>query len=392
MKPFTLLSSALALSLAEAYLVAPPGTAAPGASSQCSEWIEMSYGLTCAIIERIYGITAAEFEAWNPYVTQLGSSCKMLVGFDYCVQINFVSVSVSTSTRTTLVPPSTWVPGNTATPTVSATTTEDTTTTTSVTRTTPSMTSSSGTSTTTLTPTQSGMASNCNSFYLVAADDSCYDIATSHGTTPDQFYDWNPAVGSDCAGLWPDYYVCVGIPGSSTSVSTRMTSASATSTTTSGNGISTPTPIQSDIVSDCDSFYLVVADDGCYDVAKSNGITTAQFYAWNPSVGSDCAGLWPDYYVCVGTAGSSIISTSTTKTPPTTTSAGNGISIPTPTQSGVASNCNNFYLVVADDGCYDIATSHGITPAQFYAWNPAVGSDCAGLWPDYYVCVGTTAS
>lgn len=47
-----------------AYLVAPDGTAAPGASTDCSEWVQDSYDLTCAIVEEFYGITEAEYEQW----------------------------------------------------------------------------------------------------------------------------------------------------------------------------------------------------------------------------------------------------------------------------------------------------------------------------------------
>jgi hypothetical protein len=50
--------------------------------------------------------------------------------------------------------------------------------------------------------------------------------------------------------------------------------------------------------------------------------------------------------------------------------------------------CKVFYYVVADDGCWAIANSYGILLDDFYAWNPAVKTDCSGLWPDYYVCVG----
>lgn len=87
----------------------------------------------------------------------------------------------------------------------------------------------------------------------------------------------------------------------------------------------------------------------------------------------------------MGIIGSS--GTTTTKTTTTTTS-GNGVATPTPTQSGMVSNCKKFYLVVSGDGCYDIAAAAGIALSDFYAWNPAVGDTCAGLWPNYYVCVG----
>lgn len=79
-----------------------------------------------------------------------------------------------------------------------------------------------------------------------------------------------------------------------------------------------------------------------------------------------------------------------TSTEPTPTTSSTGVETPTPTQSGIDSNCTNFYKVVKDNGCYAIATDHGITPAEFHEYNPAVKKDCSGLWPDYYVCVGVT--
>jgi hypothetical protein len=59
-----LLVSIFVIPFVEAYLVSPPGVAAPGADADCSEWVEQSYGLTCAIIEEFYGMTEAQFEAW----------------------------------------------------------------------------------------------------------------------------------------------------------------------------------------------------------------------------------------------------------------------------------------------------------------------------------------
>ncbi|KAH8598447.1 hypothetical protein B0O99DRAFT_738710 [Bisporella sp. PMI_857] len=109
MKLSHLLSSAVvALPLVGAYLVSPDGTAAPGTTSACSEWVQDSYSLTCAIIERFYGMTEAQFEEWNPSVTQLGSGCTLISGLYYCVQINYSTMSTLptglpiTSTSTTL--------------------------------------------------------------------------------------------------------------------------------------------------------------------------------------------------------------------------------------------------------------------------------------------------
>lgn len=61
---------------------------------------------------------------------------------------------------------------------------------------------------------------------------------------------------------------------------------------------------------------------------------------------------------------------------------------PTPYQTGMATNCNKFHMVVSGDECGTIATSAGITLANFYLWNPAVGSTCATLDLGDYVCIG----
>ncbi|KAH1496588.1 hypothetical protein LV164_003899 [Aspergillus fumigatus] len=75
----------------------------------------------------------------------------------------------------------------------------------------------------------------------------------------------------------------------------------------------------------------------------------------------------------------------------TTTSTANAtvpsVSTPAAVQSGIVSDCTEFYKAIAGDGCYAIATAHDITLAQFIAWNPAVNSDCSGLWVDEYYCV-----
>lgn len=167
------------------------------------------------------------------------------------------------------------------------------------------------------------------------------------------------------------------------SPSTITTTPTIKSSSTTGNGIATPTPTQSGMVSNCNKFYFVVSGDGCYDIAASYGISLANFYAWNPAVGTSCATLYPDFYVCVGIMGSSPTSTP----PPNTTKPGNGISTPTPTQSGMTDHCKSFHLVVSGDTCYDISAAAGISLSNFYAWNPSVGSSCATLQLSVYVCV-----
>lgn len=62
-----------------------------------------------------------------------------------------------------------------------------------------------------------------------------------------------------------------------------------------------------------------------------------------------------------------------------------------PTQPNISPKCNAFHLVVAGDGCWAIANTYKISLADFYTWNPSVGSDCSALWTEYNVCVGVSA-
>ncbi|KAH2017019.1 hypothetical protein KXV70_003077 [Aspergillus fumigatus] len=117
--------------------------------------------------------------------------------------------------------------------------------------------------------------------------------------------------------------------------------------------------------------------DYCEGIVTAYGnFTLSQFYQWNPAVKTDCSGLQAGYFVCIGVAGS------------TTTTTSNPHS---PQQTGIAANCNKYYFVEIGDGCAAIASTYGITLADFYSWNPAVGTSCQSLQAGYYVCVGVSA-
>ncbi|KAI1194415.1 carbohydrate-binding module family 50 protein [Nemania serpens] len=227
----------------------------------------------------------------------------------------------------------------------------------------PSTTSSTtGNGVSTPSPVQTGIASNCNKFYYVQDGDTCSVIAAMYGITVAQFYAWNPAAGSTCATLGLHDYVCVGTLDATGTTTTTTASTTTTTTTRPGNGISTPTPSDR--------------------IVAAYGISLLNFYTWNPAVGSSCTTLIPGDYVCVG-----IITPSAT-----TTTSGIGISTPTPAQTGIATNCNRFYLVQPGDACDTIVAKYGIALNNFYAWNPAVGSSCTTLIPGDYVCIGVIGS
>lgn len=100
-----------------------------------------------------------------------------------------------------------------------------------------------------------------------------------------------------------------------------------------------------------------------------------------------CTNIFADYYYCVGAPGETKPPTTTTSTKPTTPA--NGITTPTPIQSGMTGNCNKFDDVQAGDTCDVIAAKYNVPLSSFYSWNPAVGSSCASLDVGDYVCVST---
>lgn len=233
---------------------------------------------------------------------------------------------------------------------------------------------------TTPTPTQPNMVDNCDAFHFVKTNENCDDIAKQYGITPAQFLSYNPSVGETCSAMWANVYVCVSIIGSEPSPTTSIQKPTSTIT----NGVSTPTPAQPGMISDCNKFYFVKSGDTCASIALANNLSQTQFNNYNPSVGTNCNGLWLNAYVCVGR-----ISATPIVTPkPTTTKVGNGVATPTPIQDSMVSNCNKFHFVSTTTTCQSILDTYKITLAQFTKWNPSAGSGCQNLWGNTYACVG----
>ncbi len=140
------------------------------------------------------------------------------------------------------------------------------------------------------------------------------------------------------------------------------------------------------MVSDCNKFHKVETGQVCQQIADLYGIGLGNFDTWNPRVNVDCSGLWANAYVCVGVIGHTAPTSTTLKT--STTARGNGVATPTPTQPGMVGNCKTFHKVVSGDTCRDIIDNAKITLAQFYSWNPSVGSSCEYLQLGVYACIG----
>ncbi|KAJ5165060.1 uncharacterized protein N7500_006890 [Penicillium coprophilum] len=303
----------------------------PGMIETCNKFHLVSSGDDCGTIASKYGISRADFLAWNSGV---GAGCGSL-WLDYYVCVSIVGSKPSTTTSPTS-------PTN---------------------------------GVTTPTPIRPGMVANCDKFHMVVDGDECRALANSNGITLDQLVTWNPEVKADCSGLWLGYYICVKVIG------VKPTATTTTGPTQPTNGVATPTPILPGMVANCDKFHMVVDGDQCGNIAQKYGISQSQFTKWNPQVGSGCSGLWLGYYVCVKTIGTTPTITTTT------TTTGNGITTPTPTRPGIVGNCDAFHKVKSGDTCDALAGKYGITTNQLYTWNTQIGTNCGGLWVDYYICV-----
>ena len=126
----------------------------------------------------------------------------------------------------------------------------------------------------------------------------------------------------------------------------------------------------------------------------------------NPTIGADCSGLNAGTNYCVSTdpdgelpaypdTGSGTLSFVTTfsgwvSEMPTTTQT--GLVTPSPIQTGMVNDCNKFYDVKAGDSCTVIASNYGVTFAQLYSWNPAIGSGCQNLDVGDYICMGVSST
>ncbi|OBU01588.1 hypothetical protein VE01_00568 [Pseudogymnoascus verrucosus] len=366
--------------------VAPIATPTPdGTNSYCGEYFKVGSGDDCATIATEFGIERDDFLFLNPEVWK--NCTNLWKDYNYCVKpvgtiTTYSGHPKSTSTVPFVNTPATSVPYvdpltrfNTSAPVI---------------------------------PLANDTRRDCYSYFYITnttetPDLSCWNLAMAYDVEPEEIALWNPSLaengtesGSSGSDLSPDCEL---------SESVSYCALLASPTTQSGSAIQTPNPRAMGEVANCTTWFKMKTYSTCADVLVLYGLTLEEFYAFNPSVGKGCATMAAGTYYCISnkangsrpggydnddddddpTMTSSGTPTSTTTTP-TTTSSG-GIVTPTPTQNGMVGGCKAFYKAVANEGCAVICQAHGIELADFYKWNPDVGSDCTNLWPDYYVCV-----
>jgi hypothetical protein len=236
-----------------------------------------------------------------------------------------------------------------------------------------SVTSPTADSSFTPTPSHGPMPSSCKVFHQATANQNCNDLINLYSYfSQEQFFAWNPALDGNCLGFWLGTWYCVG----AYSEDDLPLPAHRMTKPTEGN-------IPLGYPADCARWYQTTGDETCDLIALIFGsFCMAEFVKWNPSVFSDCSGIIPEAWYCIGRPG-----TPTTRTVGAPSSTQHMPST-RPTQSGIATACIDFWLVSAVDTCDSIARQAVISLDNFYSWNRAVaGTSCAGLAADYYVCV-----
>jgi len=224
----------------------------------------------------------------------------------------------------------------------------------------------------TLTP--GALPTNCNTYVQAKSGDTCRTIlATYTFVTQQQFFAWLPFLNGNCNGLLAGYWYCT--------MACDWNALPMPPTVTT-----TPSLVPMGTTSSCKAWYYSTGSDRCAFIASIFGtFSQADFISWNPSVGTSCGGITKNTWYCVGIPGMP----TTRSSPVPTTQQATGIS--RPIQPGIASNCQDFWLVSRTDTCASITDHLGLPMIDFLTLNPALGSSCT-LTPDYYVCVRLAGS
>ncbi|KAK0612011.1 hypothetical protein B0T14DRAFT_571853 [Immersiella caudata] len=369
----------------------PPGPTFPGTPPSCNAWHLVETGQNCDTIASLYGITRAQFLEYNPDVS---TDCanNFWLGYAYCVRLGSTVSGSVTPTPT----PSSSSPGESA----SSSTTSFYNSTYSIEHPVTSWMISTPTidnSTWPPTQTQAGQPAYCNNWHLVQDRDDCDSILFQYGgwMSLADFIAWNPAVQTDCSGLYVNYWVCVGIQPQTTGIVEVIPTVTAnitlpplvpgTSTSLpSLDPVFTPTPTHGPLPTNCVAYYLAHANETCADVLTAHvEINEAQFLVWNPVLGSTCTDqpLEEGSYYCAGAYDGD---DAYLLPIPTATAQ------PSPVPSDTTGTCVAWYYNDGGLTCDDMVLIFGrFSLANFIAWNPSVGSTCgAGLQDDMWYCVG----
>lgn len=251
-----------------------PSDIANGTNTYCAKFHDAVVGEYCNTLMLRYGISLSDFLFLNPSVNE--NCTNLYANESYCVRpvgdINTYPGRPGYTSYTAVLPSITGDPA-TSLPTVNWTV---------------------PTPTTTSMPLASGSRDDCWRYFNGShyqndiTDDSTFQsecdlAATVLGVTLEDLGTWNPSLGntslSNCT-FKPNTRYCGIYYFGEKPIPTPVDDTS---------------PIRENTTSSCYQYLDVWDGSGytCQDILDEYKITTAQFYQWNPSVKSDCSGLWP---------------------------------------------------------------------------------------------------
>lgn len=233
--------------------VTPPGPTPFGTTDRCGKYYQVLLGDKCGQISINNAMTVDLFQAINPSINE---RCTNLIpDMFYCVSpmTSWNHTNSGSKPSVTVAPPA---------------------------------------------PTGPGTSNSCYRWHTVKSGDYWALIESTYGIAFEQLQAWNTGLDDTCSNLVLDQAYCVQGPSSAT---TTGGSGTATNTpTTTLAAVSTPTPIQNDMTTECKDFYQAKNGDYCYLIYSKHGISQEDFIGWNSGVGSDCSQIWLDYWYCVG--------------------------------------------------------------------------------------------
>ncbi|KAK8089858.1 hypothetical protein PG997_004819 [Apiospora hydei] len=363
----------------------PSGPTMPNIAPNCNKFwtVLKDSGDSCWSITQKFGITLDQFYTWNPDVTD-DCGTNFWVGESYCVGVDPNKPTTRPSSSSTVAKTST---SSTASSSSRAPNTEPYTTNFPIT----SWSIAPTTIESSFPPqrTQPGQPPKCNNWYLVNPADTCEMIvSTNSWLTLENLHAWNPTLDADCSGLYAGWWLCIGVPTTSTEeFGWTTTDVPANVPTFAGNYTFTTLPevdstfiaepTQTGIVSGCLSYYKAQDGDTCRSIVDGHFLTEEDFMAMNPALNGNCDGMWLNYYYCV--VGPSGI----TAMPATATSP------PATVPSGQNPKCQHWYQRDGES-CTDIVAMFGaFSLSDFLSWNPSIGGvSCSGITDGAWYCVG----
>ncbi|KAH8710609.1 LysM domain-containing protein [Beauveria bassiana] len=231
--------------------------------------------------------------------------------------------------------------------------------------------------------------SPCTQWYNNDGTYDCASVVSYTKTDLVWFHRWNPSIIYICRNFQKGQSYCLDASRAeppATEIFTAVTTLTPTPTHTT-NTLITPSPAQPGM-DNCNKSYALGCEDAYASVSSLFSVSFDSFIKLIGVASRNCSQLTAQNHVGVATFDEGQRANLASATSSATTSAGNGIQTPQPTQADMVGNCNKFHYIGKGNTCGQITSYHRITQEQFARWNPKIGSNCTSLWPDHYACVG----